>query len=180
MRALKPKKDRMPIIQFSKTQTPAAVVPKTTTEETKETPETPVVGNTADNSSTTTEVQATNSDEKNAEKVNIVVDGPLGHVYTRALQVMFANEGAVTIIDDNTTDVGQIDAVIYAGNDDILNDAEKVRLALDGSSCNNKMVAIESMRIVTDRKAIGMSYLNSCNISINVGMERLLGKFSSK
>lgn len=117
--------------------------------------------------------------------VNIVIDGPLSHTYTRALQVMFANESYDVTVNDvvNPGERSTADIYLYACADKVLDssgnvidETEKIRLALDNSSAKVKYVALEHSGVLTHSKITCMDYLKSCGVSIANGRQTALNR----
>ena len=117
--------------------------------------------------------------------VNIVIDGPLSHTYTRALQVMFANESYDVVVNDvvNPGERSIADVYLYACADKVMDadgnaidETEKIRLALDSSKAKVKYVALEHGGILTNSKVTCMEYLKSCGVSITNGREMALNR----
>lgn len=123
--------------------------------------------------------------DEGPKTVNIVIDGPLSHTYTRALQVMFANESYDVTVNDvvNPGERSAADVYLYACADKVLDadgnsvdETEKIRLALDCSQAKVKYVALEHGGVLTDRKMICMDYLKSCGVSITNSREMALNR----
>lgn len=127
----------------------------------------------------------TDEEDSGPKTVNIVIDGPLSHTYTRALQVMFANESYDVTVNDvvNPGERSTADVYLYACADKVLDsdgnsvdETEKIRLALDSSKAKVKYVAMEHGGILTQRKVLCLDYLKSCGVSITNGREMALNR----
>ena len=64
----------------------------------------------------------TEGEDDGPKTVNIVIDGPLSHTYTRALQVMFANESYDVTVNDvvNPGERSTADVYLYACGHDCM------------------------------------------------------------
>lgn len=110
-------------------------------------------------STKTNEIPQDRAKEKTEEKT-VVLDGPLSHIYTQALNMVYANE-AVNMLtqmavdveekygDDNLTD--NKDLYVYCCDGDKLNTdslvetTNKLRLALDKKQYKNIIISVESI-----------------------------------
>ena len=183
----------MPIIQFTKKEplsNQVSNVANAKQDTYNETTDSPVTTqeehkNAATKAEGTTQVATVEKTEEGPKTVNIVIDGPLSHTYTRALQVMFANESYDVTVNDvvNPGERSTADVYLYACADKVLDsdgnsvdETEKIRLALDSTNAKTKYVAMEHGGILTQRKVLCIDYLKSCGVSITNGREMALNR----
>jgi hypothetical protein len=180
----------MPIIQFTRKEpltNQASNVTDTKQETFESTNDSPVVDRNEhlENITGKNSVAEKPAEDTGPKTVNIVIDGPLGHTYTRALQIMFANEAYDVTVNDvvNENERSVADVYLYACADKVLDDSgnpvdetEKIRLALDSSKAKVKYLAMEHGGVLTARKVLCLDYLKSCGVSITDGREMALNR----
>ena len=110
-------------------------------------------------------VDKTGVNKESSEKGNIVLDGPLSSVYTKALNMALSNEGMAATIFVNNEDTAKKKILeeetegvyVYCCNgDDLAKDDvgkidKRLHLALDSKRFKNRIVAIECNNVITDQ-----------------------------
>lgn len=121
------------------------------------------------------------TDSNNEEdKKTIVLDGPLSHIYTQALNMVYANE-AVNMVthmmmeqeeqDSDKNPYGK-DVYVYCcdgdklTSDELVNTSNKLRIALDKKKYSKVLLSIECHGVVNSR--IGLLHEYSASLGIPV------------
>lgn len=120
------------------------------------------------------------SDKTEEDKKTIVLDGPLSHIYTQALNVVYANEATNMLtqmmVDQEENETGKNpygkDVYVYCcdgnnlTNDDLMETSNKLRIALDKKKYSKVLLSIECHGVVNNR--IGLLHDYSVSLGIPV------------
>lgn len=117
--------------------------------------------------------------EQEEKEIKMVIQGPLSHVYTKALQAMYALEEA-NVAGDGPSMVGQtlvedkdgVVSVLAISDNDLIGKDEgvaasgnRLKLALDQLS-TGAVLAVECVGIMTQKKADVLGYLDVLGVSV--------------
>lgn len=117
---------------------------------------------------------------KEEEKKTIVLDGPLSHIYTQALNMVYANE-AINMIthmlmdqEDEASDKNPYGKDVYVyccdgdnlTSDELIKTSSKLRIALDKKKYSKVLLSIECHGVVNNR--IGLLHDFSASLGIPV------------
>lgn len=121
----------------------------------------------------------TNSD-KEEDKKTIVLDGPLSHIYTQALNMVYANEvvNMVTHMmmdQEEETDKNPYGKDVYVyccdgdklTSDELVNTSNKLRIALDKKKYSKVLLSIECHGVVNSRIGLLHEYSTSLGIPVS-------------
>lgn len=124
------------------------------------------------------ETNTVDETKKPEQQKTIVLDGPLSHIYTQALNMVYANE-AVNMIthmmmeqeEEDKNPYGK-DVYVYCcdgdnlTSDELVNASSKLRIALDKKKYNKVLLSVECHGIVNNR--VGLLHDFSVSLGIPV------------
>lgn len=105
----------------------------------------------------------------------IVIDGPLSNIYTQALNLVYAKEDLVNMIQDSdigSEDVPEKDVYVYCcGSDDVNKGSltelsDKIRSIKDSGKAKSFVLAVECGFVVTEKIALLHEYSESLGIKM--------------
>jgi hypothetical protein len=124
-------------------------------------------------------------DNKNEEKKTIVLDGPLSHIYTQALNMVYSNE-AVNMLTHMMMEQEEQeeetkhsknpygkDVYVYCCNgddlssDELVNVSSKLRIALDKKKYSKVLLSVECHGVVNSRIGLLHDYSASLGIAVS-------------